>query len=141
MRDWLEDARFWVLLAAVALTLLAIVLPRVTLTRNVYDLVAVVDITGSMNTRDMMLSGKPASRLDATKAALERLLSEPFAARTDDGPALRNALGAANRKLSQWIRSGRADDGNVRDSVHAHLHDVIRRKVAESNPKYLGAKA
>lgn len=77
----------------------------------------------------------------AELAALEGLLSEPFAARTDDAPALRNALVAANRKLSQWIRSGRADDGNLRDSFRAHLHDVIRRKVAESNPKYLGAKA
>lgn len=76
MLERLEDARFWVLLATVALTVLAMVLPRVMLTRNVYDLVAVVDITGSMNTRDMTLSGKPASRLDATKAALERLLAE-----------------------------------------------------------------
>lgn len=75
MRERLEDARFWALLAATALTCLAIVLPRATLTRNVYDLVAIVDITGSMNTRDMSVSGKPASRLDATKAALERLLA------------------------------------------------------------------
>ena len=74
-------------------------------------------------------------------AALERLLSEPFSARTDDAPALRDALVAANRKLAQWIRAGRADDGHLRDSVRAHLADVVGRKVAESNPKYLGAKA
>ncbi len=77
----------------------------------------------------------------AELAALERLLSEPFAARTDDGETLRDALVAANRKLSQWIRAGRADEGNLRDDVRAHLDDVIRRKVAESNPKYLGVKA
>jgi mxaL protein len=76
MRDRLEDARFWTLLGAAALTCLALVLPRVTLTRDVYDLVAFVDITASMNTRDMTVAGKPASRLDASKAALERLLSD-----------------------------------------------------------------
>lgn len=72
-------------------------------------------------------------------AALERLLSEPFAVSTDDAEALRGALVTANRKLSHWIRSGRADEGALRDRVRAHLAGVIRRKVAESNPKYLGA--
>lgn len=76
MRDQLEDARFWALLAALGLTCLAIVLPRITLTRNVYDLVAVIDITGSMNTRDMTVAGKPDSRLSASKAALEHLLAQ-----------------------------------------------------------------
>ena len=76
MRERLEDARLWALLAAVALTCLAIVVPRVTLTREVYDLVAVVDITGSMNTRDTTVAGKQASRLDAAKAALEGLLAD-----------------------------------------------------------------
>ncbi len=76
MRERLEDARFWMLIAALGLTALAIALPRVTLTRNVYDLVAIVDITGSMNTRDMTVAGKPANRLDATKAALEDLLAD-----------------------------------------------------------------
>ncbi len=76
MRERLEDARFWMLIAALALTAIAIVLPRVTLTRNAYDLVAIVDITSSMNTRDMTVGGKPANRLDAAKAALEDLLSE-----------------------------------------------------------------
>ncbi len=76
MRDRLKDVRFWILLSAAALTALAMVLPRVMLTRNVYDLVAIVDITGSMNTRDMTVAGKPVSRLDATKAALTKLLSD-----------------------------------------------------------------
>lgn len=75
----------------------------------------------------------------AELAALERLLSEPFALRADDGPALRDALGAANRRLSQSIRAGRADAGPLRDEVRRHLADVVRAKVAESNPKYLGA--
>ncbi|WP_291173286.1 vWA domain-containing protein [Hyphomicrobium sp.] len=76
MRERLQDARFWALLAALALTCLALALPRVTLTRDVYDVLAVVDITGSMNTRDMALSGQPVSRIDAAKAALERLLAD-----------------------------------------------------------------
>lgn len=75
MKGNMQDARLWVLLAALALTVLAMVLPRVKATRNVYDLVAVVDITGSMNTRDMNVSGKSVSRLEASKAALERLLA------------------------------------------------------------------
>jgi mxaL protein len=76
MRERLEDMRFWVLLAAAVSTGLAMVVPRLPLTRDVYDLVAVVDITGSMNTRDMRVAGEPASRLDAAKAALEQLLSD-----------------------------------------------------------------
>ncbi|WP_296205237.1 vWA domain-containing protein [uncultured Hyphomicrobium sp.] len=76
MRLPLDDARFWALLAALLLTCLAIALPRVTLTRNVYDLVAIVDVTGSMNTRDMTDAGQPESRLDASKAALENLLAQ-----------------------------------------------------------------
>ncbi|MBN8911762.1 MAG: VWA domain-containing protein [Rhizobiales bacterium] len=76
MRERLRDARFWALLAALASTCVALVLPRLTLNREVYDVVAVVDITASMNTRDMTPAGKPVSRLDAAKAALERLLSD-----------------------------------------------------------------
>lgn len=77
----------------------------------------------------------------AELAALERLLSESCAAGTDDAVALRSALVAANRKLAHWIRSGRTDEGPLRDGVRAHLAGVIRHKVAESNPKYLGIKA
>jgi mxaL protein len=76
MRERWEEARVWMLLAAMALTAMTLVLPRVTLERDVYDLVAFVDLTGSMNTRDMTVAGKPVSRLDASKAALVRLLSE-----------------------------------------------------------------
>lgn len=72
--------------------------------------------------------------------ALERLLSEPVAVGADDPQALRAALVAANRKLAAWIRAGRADDGPLRDNVRGHLAAVMRRKVAESNPKYVGAQ-
>ncbi|MGE0022616.1 MAG: vWA domain-containing protein [Hyphomicrobium sp.] len=76
MRERLRDVRFWILLAAAALTALAMVVPRIALTRGVYDILAIVDITGSMNTRDMSVAGKPASRLDAAKSELETLLSK-----------------------------------------------------------------
>ncbi len=75
MRARLRDLRLWALLAAVALTLLALLLPRVTLTRQVYDFVAFVDITASMNTRDMGPEAKPVNRLDAAKTALEELVA------------------------------------------------------------------
>lgn len=76
MGEKLEQARFWMLAAALALTALALVVPRITLERKVYDLVAFVDLTASMNTRDMTAGGKPQSRLDAAKGALERLVAE-----------------------------------------------------------------
>lgn len=75
MMRWVLEPRLCILLAAIALTLLALLVPSIQLTRHAYDLVAVVDITGSMNTRDMTLAGKTASRLDAAKSALQRLLT------------------------------------------------------------------
>ena len=77
----------------------------------------------------------------AELAALEQLLSEPFALKADTTTGLHAAQIAANRKLAQWIRSGRADEGAMRDSVRAHLSATLHHKVAESNPKYLGLKA
>jgi mxaL protein len=68
-----RDARFWMLAAALLLVCAALVLPLVPLRQDVYDIVAVVDITGSMNTRDMEEGGKPASRLAAARTALDRL--------------------------------------------------------------------
>ncbi|HRN89594.1 vWA domain-containing protein [Hyphomicrobium sp.] len=76
MRERLEDVRFWVLLAALALTALALLVPRIQLTRNVYDVVAIVDLTKSMLTRDMHVNGKEADRLEATKRSLTRLLAD-----------------------------------------------------------------
>lgn len=77
----------------------------------------------------------------AELVALETLLSEPFALTSDKHTSLRAALITANRTLAQWIRSGRADEGGLRESIRAHLASTTRHKVAESNPKYLGIKA
>lgn len=75
IRDKLGDLRFWTLLAAVALVGLTLIVPRIQLTRNVYDVVAFVDLTKSMTTRDMEVGGKSVSRFDATKHAMSGLLA------------------------------------------------------------------
>jgi hypothetical protein len=50
-----------------------------------------------------------------------------------------NALCVANRALAALIRGGWADPGQSRRAdVFAHLRQVVRQAVAESNPKYLG---
>ena len=75
IRDKLGDLRFWTLLAAVVLVGLTLIVPRIQLTRNVYDVVAFIDLTKSMTTRDMEAGGENVSRLDATKQAMTGLLS------------------------------------------------------------------
>jgi len=54
---------------------MAIVLPTVQRERRTFNLLSVLDITGSMNTRDMLLNGRPVSRLDMMKDALRQLLT------------------------------------------------------------------
>lgn len=71
----LRDIRFWLTGAAWLLALAALFVPRVELVRPVLDVVAVFDITGSMNTRDMNVDGRAGSRLEASQAAVRRLLT------------------------------------------------------------------
>lgn len=71
-----RDARFLLLLLIAALLALAFVFPRTRTVRNGVDALVVVDITGSMNTRDYKMGGKPASRLDYVKSALRRLIAD-----------------------------------------------------------------
>lgn len=70
-------------------------------------------------------------------AALERLLSRP----PDDDTPLRAQLVAANRLLCVRVRAGLADKGPMRAQVLDHLRITTRRKVEESNPKYLASMA
>jgi mxaL protein len=71
-----RDARFWLLLAAFIAACLALTLPDVTQRQDTYDIIAVLDITGSMNTRDMEgPDGSAQSRLAAARSALEQLAS------------------------------------------------------------------
>jgi len=73
-RPDLRDPRLISLTAAAALLAATFVSPRMRMTRPGYDLLAIVDITGSMNVRDYVASGKPISRLEKVKAALRELI-------------------------------------------------------------------
>jgi mxaL protein len=74
-RPALHKLRFWLLLVAFGLVIGGLVLPRVKLTRDAYDVMAFVDITSSMNTRDLTLHGKPAGRLDVVKDRLHSFVT------------------------------------------------------------------
>jgi len=77
-RQWpaLRDPRLWLLAAALALALIAWTGPGITVPMSRADVLVVADLTGSMNVRDVELNGRPASRLDLAKAAMQRLLTE-----------------------------------------------------------------
>lgn len=75
IKGTLRDIRFWLIAAALVLALAALLIPRVRLVRPVLDVVAMLDITGSMNTRDMSVAGRAGSRLEAAQAAVRRLLT------------------------------------------------------------------
>jgi len=72
----LRDVRTWLVAGALAAVLCALLIPRIKLQRNVYDVLAVVDITTSMNTRDMMVGHEKVSRLQAAKTALRDMLAK-----------------------------------------------------------------
>jgi mxaL protein len=76
IRARLNDPRAWLLLLAFALVVAALFLPRIELTRSAYDVVAIVDVTGSMNVRDLMRAGKPVSRLDYLKKSLPEFVAD-----------------------------------------------------------------
>jgi hypothetical protein len=71
--------------------------------------------------------------------ALGQLLSLPSTDAAADDAGLRAQLVAANRVLCARLREGRADHGAMRAQVLDHLQAVTRRKVEESNPKYLAS--
>lgn len=75
MRPALGHARFRLLATAALCLGASLVLPPVSLERPVYDLLFLVDITGSMMVRDVAVDGAPASRLDATRTALRRAIA------------------------------------------------------------------
>jgi mxaL protein len=76
IRDRVRDPRFWLLLLSLVLVAAALLLPRVELRRNAYDVLAFVDVTVSMNVRDLTLDGKPVSRLDYIKETLPEFVAE-----------------------------------------------------------------
>ncbi|MBB5047141.1 mxaL protein [Rhodopseudomonas rhenobacensis] len=70
------DSKAWLLVVALVAALAAALMPPLGLQQDVYDIVAVVDITGSMNTRDMGDVGRPLSRLAAARDGLEQLAAK-----------------------------------------------------------------
>jgi len=70
-----RNIRFWLTLSAMITAGIAIALPPIQRQRRTFNLLAVLDITGSMNTRDMLLDGSPVSRLDMMKDSLRQLLT------------------------------------------------------------------
>ncbi|PNG25285.1 vWA domain-containing protein [Methylocella silvestris] len=75
-RETLRDGRFWLLCAIVLLLAASFGLPSFRSKANGVDLLVVVDITGSMNTRDYSESGHPVSRLEHVKASLRAILPD-----------------------------------------------------------------
>ncbi|KQO78705.1 VWA domain-containing protein [Methylobacterium sp. Leaf88] len=72
----LSDGRLRLLAGALGLVALALVMRPFPLTRHGVAILAIVDITGSMNVRDYVgADGMPASRLDTAKAALRDLVA------------------------------------------------------------------
>lgn len=67
------DIRLLLLLAALALALTAALAPRIAQRRVAYRLLAVVDVTGSMNVRDYARGGVNVSRLQMAKSMLRDL--------------------------------------------------------------------
>jgi mxaL protein len=76
IRARFNDPRLWLLLLSFLLVVATLFLPRVELTRKAYDVIAIVDITGSMNVRDLTRAGKPENRLDHVKERLSQFTAE-----------------------------------------------------------------
>ncbi|MFG1392773.1 vWA domain-containing protein [Xanthobacter agilis] len=70
------DARAVVLAMAFVLAIAAILAPRLQSRNEAYRLLAIVDVTGSMNVRDYDRGGRPLSRLEAAKSALRTLAAQ-----------------------------------------------------------------
>jgi mxaL protein len=72
----MRSPRFLALALALVITGAALVVPVLPFTRTGAEILAIVDITGSMNVRDYARVGRPESRLDRAKAALRRLVAD-----------------------------------------------------------------
>ncbi|MFD0987876.1 vWA domain-containing protein [Methyloligella solikamskensis] len=74
-RPAFRDLRFWLIAAALAILLAGLLLPKVRLDREAYDIMAFVDISMSMNTRDVQLRGETVRRMDAIKTVLPEFIA------------------------------------------------------------------
>lgn len=69
-----KDYRFWLLLLALAAMLFSFIYPAKIEPRPTYQIIAIVDITRSMNAEDYRLDEKAVSRLEYVKHTLSELL-------------------------------------------------------------------
>jgi mxaL protein len=76
IRPDVRDPRLALLALAMLSLIVTFLAPGIKIRRPSFDLLAVVDITGSMNVRDYAASGRPVSRLEAVKSALRVMLVE-----------------------------------------------------------------
>jgi mxaL protein len=67
--------RFWAQCTALLLLLATFATPKIQFSQKIYDVVAVLDITGSMNATDQFLGGESVSRITMEKRALHALLA------------------------------------------------------------------
>ena len=70
-----RDLRLWFLALPGLLILVALLNPRVSLNKDIYDLVFVIDITQSMNAQDYHVHQLPADRLSFVKSSLKQVIS------------------------------------------------------------------
>lgn len=75
MRFGIWDIRLWLLIVAEALLAIATIGPQSRMSHDGYDLLAVVDVTGSMNVRDCGDNRRPVSRIDFVKSALRDMIA------------------------------------------------------------------
>ena len=69
-----EDTNFFFLFITVILLLLAIINPSIPITKNIYNYIFIVDISQSMNTKDMVVEDEAVSRMNYTKNILHKML-------------------------------------------------------------------
>ncbi len=74
-RSALRDPRFWLISAALLFLVSTFAAPHITRMQDVVRILVVVDVTGSMNTRDYGVDGHPESRLDAVRRILTDVMA------------------------------------------------------------------
>ncbi|MEJ0092718.1 MAG: vWA domain-containing protein [Methylocella sp.] len=74
-RRTLRDPRLWLLMLALCLLLATLAAPHVARIGTSYRVLVIADVTGSMNTRDYALDGKPESRLDAVRRVMRQAIA------------------------------------------------------------------
>jgi mxaL protein len=70
------NRNIFLLLLTLICILVAIVNPKIKVTRDIYNYIFVVDISQSMMTQDMEVAGKKTSRLEYTKKTIQNIIEK-----------------------------------------------------------------